>query len=141
VTNGRTIMKRKSDVTGTRAFGFRRTKRMVAIVSLLAAAAALGGVPASAAPNALPIKALDLRPPDPQDILLTGSPQVITSIDATDALIDADSMPDFVIVGAPPLPEMPEMQSDIHVPQIGFGSLYWALQHPTGAWRILLPEQ
>jgi hypothetical protein len=113
-------------------------KHMVAVVSLLAAAAALCNVPASAAPNALPIKALDLRPPDPQDILLTGSPQVITSIDATDAPIDADSMPDFVIVGAPPLPEM---QSDIHVPQTGFGSLYWALRHPTRAWRILLPEQ
>jgi len=111
---------------------------MVAVVSLLAAAAALCNVPASAAPNALPIKALDLRPPDPQDIILTGSPQVITSIDATDAPIDADSMPDFVIVGAPPLPEM---QSDIHVPQTGFGSLYWALRHPTRAWRILLPEQ
>jgi hypothetical protein len=131
-------MKHKSDVTGSRSFGFRRTKHMVVIVSLLAAAAALGGVPASAAPSALPIKALDLRPPDPRDILLTGSPQVIASIDATDALDDTESMPDFVIVGAPPLPEM---ESDIHVPQTGFGSLYWAFQHPTGAWRILLPEQ
>jgi hypothetical protein len=126
----------KDKVAGT--FGFRRSKHMVAVVSLLAAAAALGSVPASAAPSALPIKALDLRPPGPQDILLTGSPQVITSIDATDAPIDADSMPDFVILGAPPLPEM---QSDVHVSQTGLGSLYWALRHPAGAWRILLPEQ
>ena len=137
MTNGRNPHQ-KGEVTGTRAFGFRRMKHLVAAVSLFAAAAVLGNVPASAAPSALPIKALDLRPPDPQDILLTGSPQLITSIDATDAPLDADGMPDFVIVGAPPLPEM---QSDIHVPQTGLGSLYWAFQHPTRAWRILLPEQ
>jgi hypothetical protein len=115
-----------------------RTKHTLAVVSLLAAAAALGNLPAAAAPGALPPTALDLRPPSLQDIPWPGQQQMFPAIDLTDIPLDADSMPDFVIVGAPP---MPEMQSDIHVPQTGLGSLYWALRHPARAWRILLPEE
>jgi hypothetical protein len=126
-TFAETEMKHKIDVTSGRAFGFLRAKNTVAVVSLLALAAALGNVPAAAGPQ----KPLDLRPPDLQGILLTDTPPAIAPIDAEDA-------PAFVIEGAP---QLTEMQSDTHVPQTGIGSLYWALRHPTRAWRIVLPVQ
>ena len=110
------------NITGGRAFGFW---------SLLAAAAVLGNVRAAAGTPALPLKPLDLRPPDLHSILSTDSPQAISFIDAEDT-------PAFVIVGAP---QLLEMQSHTHVPQTGIGSLYWALRHPKRAWRIMLPEQ
>jgi hypothetical protein len=106
-------MKHKTDLTSGRTFGFRRTNYTVTVVSLLAAAAAFGNVPAAAGPSA------------------------IIPIDAEDTPIDAENTA-LVIVGAP---QLPEMHSDIRVPQTGIGSLYWALRHPTQAWRILLPEQ
>jgi hypothetical protein len=118
-------------VTNGGAFGFWRIKYTLTVVSLLAAAAVLGNVRAAAGTPALAPKPLDLRPPDPHSILLTGSPQAIAPIDAEDT-------PAFVIVGAP---QLLDMQSHTHVPQTGIGSLYWALRHPTRAWRILLPEQ
>jgi hypothetical protein len=114
-----------------RAFSFRQIKHVVAVVILLAAAATLGSFPAAAGTPALPLKPLDLRPPGLQSILLTDSSQAITPIDAEDTSA-------FVIVGAP---QLQEMQSHTHVPQTGIGSLYWALRHPTRAWRILLPAQ
>jgi hypothetical protein len=126
-------MRRKSDrllVVG-RTFGFRRIKYTIAVVSLLATAAALGTLPAAAETPATPLKPLDLRPPTLHRILSTDSPQATAPIDAEDS-------PAFVIVGAP---QLQEMQSHTHVPQTGIGSLYWALRHPTRAWRILLPEQ
>ncbi len=114
-----------------RTFSFRQIKHVVAVVILLAVAATLGSVPASAGTPALPLKSLDLRPPNLQSILLSDSSQAITPIGAEDTS-------GLVIVGAP---QLQEMQSHTHVPQTGVGSLYWALRHPTRAWRILLPAQ
>ncbi|MEA3151249.1 MAG: hypothetical protein QOD56_2188 [Gammaproteobacteria bacterium] len=122
-------MKHDNNVPGGRAVGLRRTKYTVTVVSLLAACAALGNDPAAAAP-ALLLKPLDLRPPELQSILSADSPQTITPTDAEDT-------PAFVIVGAP---VMLDMRSDTHVPQTGFGALYWALRTPTQAWRIFFPE-
>jgi hypothetical protein len=119
------------NATSSGAFGSWRIKYTVAVAGLLAAAAVLGNVPAAAGTPTLPQKRLDLRPPDLHGILLTQSPQSIPPADEEDA-------PTFVIVGAP---QLEEMESHTHVPQTGIGSLYWALRHPTRAWRILLPEQ
>ena len=98
---------------------------------ILLLAVALGNVAAAAGTPALPLKPLDLRPPGLHSFLLTDSSQTITPVDVEDTLA-------FVIVGAP---QLQEMQSYIHVPQTGIGSIYWALRHPTRAWRILLPAQ
>jgi hypothetical protein len=119
-----------------RAFGFGKIKHAVAVVISLAVAATLGSVTAAAGTPALPLKPLDLRPPSLPSILLTDSSQEIASQAITP--IDAEDAPALVIVGAP---QLQEMQSHTHVPQTGFGSLYWALRHPTRAWRILLPAQ
>jgi hypothetical protein len=107
-------MKHKNVATGGRASGFPRAKFTVAVVSLMAAA--FCNVPAIAGPSAL----------------------ALTPIDANGAPTDADDTPALVIVSTT---QRPEMQSDIHVPSTGIGSLYWALRHPARAWRILLPEQ
>ena len=109
------------NLASSRAFGFWSIQYTVTVVSLLAAA----GTPA------LPLKPLDLRPPDLHRVLLSDSAQTIRPIDPEDT-------PAFVIVGAA---QLLEMQSHTHVPQAGIGSLYWALQHPTRAWRIFLPRQ
>ena len=114
-----------------RAFGFGKIKHAVAVLISLALAATLGSVTAAAGTPALPLQPLDLRPPRLQSILLTDSSQAATPIGAEDA-------PALVIVGAP---QLQAMDSHIHVPQTGIASLYWALQHPTRAWRILLPVQ
>jgi hypothetical protein len=119
-----------------RAFGFWKIKHAVAVVILLAGAATLGSVTAAAGTPALPLKPLDLRPPSRQDILLTDSSQTIASQAVTP--IEAEDAPDLVIVGAP---QLQAMDSHIHVPQTGIASLYWAVRHPAGAWRILLPVQ
>jgi hypothetical protein len=119
-----------------RAFGFGKIKHAVVVVISLALAATLGSVTAAAGTPALPLKPLDLRPPSLQSILLTDSSQAIASQAATP--IDAEDAPSLVIVGAP---QLQAMDSHIHVPQTGIASLYWALQHPTRAWRILLPAQ
>jgi hypothetical protein len=119
-----------------RAFGFGKIKHAVVVVISLALAATLGSVTAAAGTPALPLKPLDLRPPSLQSILLTDSSQAIASQAATP--IDAEDAPSLVIVGAP---QLQAMDSHIHVPQTGIASLYWALQHPTRAWRILLPVQ
>jgi hypothetical protein len=115
-----------------RAFSFWKIKHAVAVVTLLAAAAILGNVPAAAGTPAPPMQPLDLRPPSPRSSLLQATAsQAITPIDAEDA-------PALVIVGAP---QLHAMDSHIHVPQTGIASLYWALRYPTRAWRILLPVQ
>jgi len=119
-----------------RAFGFGKIKHAVVVVISLALAATLGSVTAAAGTPALPLKPLDLCPPSLQSILLTDSSQAIASQAATP--IDAEDAPSLVIVGAP---QLQAMDSHIHVPQTGIASLYWALQHPTRAWRILLPAQ
>ncbi|MEA3134040.1 MAG: hypothetical protein QOG17_1886 [Gammaproteobacteria bacterium] len=119
------------NVTGRRAFGFWKIRYTVIVVSLLAGAAVVGNVSAAAGTPALPQKRLDLRPPDLHGILLIESPHVMPPAEEEDA-------PAFVIVGAP---QLQEMESHTHVPQTGLGSLYWALRHPTRAWRIFLPEQ
>jgi hypothetical protein len=124
-------MKMNMNMTGGGAFGFWRIKCTVTVVGLLAAAAAFGNVPAAAGTPALPQQRLDLRPPELHSILLTDSSQAIPPADEEDS-------PAFVIVGAP---QLQEMESHTHVPQTGIGSLYWALRHPTRAWRIVLPEQ
>ena len=114
-----------------RAFGFGKIKHAVAVLISLALAATLGSVTAAAGTPALPPKPLDLRPPSLQSILLTDSSQAITPIGAEDTSA-------LVIVGAP---QLQAMDSPIHAAQTGIGSLYWALRHPTRAWRILLPAQ
>jgi len=119
-----------------RAFGFGKIKHAVAVVTSLAVAATLGSVTAAAGTPALPPKPLDLRPPSLQSILLTDSSQAIASQAITP--IDAEDAPALVIVSAP---QLQAMDSHIHVAQTGIASLYWALQHPTRAWRILLPAQ
>ena len=119
-----------------RAFGFWKLKHAVAVVISLALAATLGSVTAAAGTPALPLKPLDLRPPSLQSILLTDSSQAIASQAITPT--DAEDAPALVIVGAA---QLQEMDSHIHVAQTGIASLYWALRHPTRAWRILLPAR
>ena len=98
-----------------RAVGFWKIKPAIAVVILLAVAATLGSVPAVAGTPAVPVKTQPITPP-----------------------IDAEDAPALVIVGAP---QLQAMDSHIHVPQTGIASLYWAVRHPTRAWRILLPAQ
>jgi hypothetical protein len=119
-----------------RAFGSGKINRAIAVVISLAVAATLGSVTAAAGTPAPPLKPLDLRPPSLQSILLTDSSQAIASQAITP--IDPEDVPALVIVGAP---QLQTMDSHIHVAQTGIASLYWALRHPTRAWRILLPVQ
>jgi hypothetical protein len=74
---------------------------------------------------------LDLRPPDLQSLhVKTLQPAATTSeFDETEA----------VNIAAAPL--RPGENPDIKLPPAGIGSLYWAVRHPTRAWRILLPVQ
>jgi hypothetical protein len=119
-----------------RAFGFTKIMHAVPVVISLAVAATLGSVTAAAGTPAPPLKSLDLHPPSLQRILLTDSSQAIASQAITP--IEAEDAPALVIVGAP---QLQAMDSHIHVPQAGIASLYWAVRHPTRAWRILLPVQ
>ena len=73
---------------------------------------------------------LDLRPPDLQSLhVQTLQPAVTTESDEIAA----------IAIAAAPL--LSEESPDIQPPPAGIGSLYWAVRHPTQAWRIVLPIQ
>ena len=74
----------------------------------------------------LDVRSIDLASIQPQD-----PPQAIT-------VADSDEV-QTVTVGVGP--SLPQTSSATQVSHAGIGSLYWALQHPTQAWRVLLPIQ
>ena len=74
---------------------------------------------------------LDLRPPDLQSLHVE-----ILQPAATPSESDGTEAVD---IAAAPL--RLEESSDMQPPPAGIGSLYWAVRHPTQAWRILLPIQ
>src|SRR5512146_79521 len=51
--------------------------------------------------------------------------------------IDQESMPMESVIVTPPQ----ENKSYVTVAPAGVGSVYWALTHPSEAWRILMPAQ
>jgi hypothetical protein len=73
---------------------------------------------------------LDLRPPDLQSLHVETLQPSVT--------IESDEIAAIAIAGAPLLPEE---SPDVQPPSAGIGSLYWAVRHPTQAWRIFLPIQ
>lgn len=79
----------------------------------------------------VPRRSLDLRPPDLQSLHIQNLQQVVTSADPEEAEV-------VTIAAAPLLPgERPDTQPSVS----GIASLYWAVRHPTEAWRVLLPIQ
>jgi hypothetical protein len=74
---------------------------------------------------------LDLRPPDVQSLHAQNLQPAVT-------ISESDEIA-AVAIAAVPLP--PEESPEIQPPPAGIGSLYWAIRHPTQAWRIVLPIQ
>ena len=74
---------------------------------------------------------LDLRPPDLQSLHVQ-TPRPVATPSESDETEAVD------IAAAP---SRPEESADMQPPPAGIGSLYWAVRHPTQAWRILLPIQ
>jgi hypothetical protein len=74
---------------------------------------------------------LDLRPPDLQSFHVQNLQQVVTSS-------DSDEGEAATIAAAPlRLDETPDTRPSL----AGIASLYWAVRHPTHAWRVFLPIQ
>lgn len=49
---------------------------------------------------------------------------------------ESEEVPSISVTGSR---ESENIHPDVHASRTGFGSLYWAAQHPTEAWRIVLP--
>jgi hypothetical protein len=78
-----------------------------------------------------PRRTLDLRPPDLQSLHNQNLQPVVISADPEEA--------EAVAIAAAPL--LPGERPDTQPALAGIASLYWAVRHPTGAWRVLLPIQ
>lgn len=84
---------------------------------------------ASAAPHTAPTHRLDLSTPD------FTSPRWQERLQGP--TVEDQYMPMESVIVTPPQ----EGNSYVTVAPAGVGSVYWALTHPTEAWRILLPAQ
>jgi hypothetical protein len=76
-------------------------------------------------------RTLDLRLPDLRWLQVQNLHQVVTSADFDEA--------EAVTIAAAPL--LLEETPDTDPSRGGIASLYWAVSHPTQAWRVLLPIQ
>lgn len=109
------------------------TLLLIPVCSLPVGVAYSADAPAISAPDApAPAHAaLDLRPPEPQNVHWTDSL-------ATAGPEDSDEPQAVAIVSGSSLPQ--ETWST-YVSRAGIGSLYWATRHPAQAWRVLLPVE
>ena len=74
---------------------------------------------------------LDLRLPDLQSLHIQERQPVLASANPDEA--------EAITIAAAPL--LPEDRSDTRPSLGGIASLYWAVRHPTQAWRVLVPIQ
>jgi hypothetical protein len=83
------------------------------------------------ATSGAPQGALDLRLPGLQSLHLQDLQQVVAFSDSEEA--------DGPTIAAAPL--LLDQSADSESSPAGIASLYWAVRHPTQAWRVLLPIQ
>jgi hypothetical protein len=76
-----------------------------------------------------PQRALDLRLPDSQSLNIQDQQQPVTSS-------ESDEVNATTVVGTRLLLDQ---RADTQPSLAGIGSLYWAVRHPTQAWRVFLP--